>query len=148
MTHDPGHAIQHPAPHRKAVKGVVIAFAILAGPTAWALQLLANYGFASLVCFPAREPHMDLPPRWNGLPLGLLIATLVALAVSVVAGVLGYRGWRRTQAEAGGGYRHLIEVGEGRTRFLASWGLWIGALFSVALLFDVVGILLVTSCGD
>jgi hypothetical protein len=148
MTQHPGQAVQHPAPHRGAVNGAVIALAILAGPAAWALQLLVNYGLASLACFPAREPHMALPPGWHGLPVGLLAGTLVAMSIAIIAGLLGYRSWVRTNAEAGGGHRHLIEVGEGRTRFLASWGLWIGALFSVALVFDAVGILLVTSCGD
>jgi hypothetical protein len=147
MSDPSSHAVRHPSPHRGAVAGALLATAILAGPAAWALQLLVNYGLASMACYPVGQPHLDLPPAWRGLPHGLLAGSLAALAVAVVAAIMGYVFWRRTKGDASGGKRHLIEVGEGRTRFLSAWALWIGVLFSIALAFDVVGTLLVTSCG-
>lgn len=142
-----GTQVQHPSPHRGAVSAAVLTFAILAGPLAWALEVLLNYGLSSQACYPRQYPRPVLPGEWNWLPSFLVISTVVALIVAVVAGYLGYRAWRHTQEEASGGHRHLIEVGEGRTRFLASWGLWIGALFAVAIIFDAIGILAVRTCG-
>ncbi|MCP8937443.1 hypothetical protein NK718_02860 [Alsobacter sp. SYSU M60028] len=139
--------VRHPSPHRGEVSGLAIAFAILAAPAVWALQVLLNYGLSSMACFPRDYPRTVLPAGWSWLPTLLAASTAVALVIAVAAAWAGYRSWRRTREEADGEHRRLLEVGEGRSRFLAAWGLWIGVLFAVAILFDAVGLALVTSCG-
>jgi hypothetical protein len=41
----------------------------------------------------------------------------------------------------------MVETGEGRTRFLAIWGMLIGLTFFVAVIFDFVGLWILPICG-
>ena len=144
---EPVTGVKHPAPHRSEVSGKILVFAIVAAPVVWSLQVLLGYALSSHACFPREYPLAVLPQGWGGLPHALLAVTAVAFVIAAAASFMGYRSWRKTAGEAGGGHKHLIEVGEGRTRFMAAWGLWIGALFAVALIFDALGLYLVSSCG-
>jgi hypothetical protein len=146
-THESAHDVKDPAPHRDAASGAVLAFAILAGPAAWGLQLLVNYGFSSQACYPRQYPRAVPPDNWAWLPYGLMAVTALAFLLAAAAGWVGYSRLRKMQAGSGAGHARLIEVGEGRARFLSACGLWIGTLFAVALAFDGLGLMLEPTCG-
>ena len=77
----------------------------------------------------------------------LLIVELIAMAMAFAAAIVAYASWRSTRHEAEGEARHMFEAGEGRTRFLALWGLMTSIGFLVAIVFSLVGLFVVPLCG-
>jgi hypothetical protein len=134
----------HPAPHRERARLAVLMLAILAPPAAWSLHLAVNFAFASHACYPARTPLQA--PLFDWLRILLISVDLASMAVALAAVFVAYGSWRKTareMAETG----PLVELGEGRARFLAAWGILIGIGFFIAVLFDFVGLWIVPICG-
>jgi len=74
----------------------------------------------------------------------LLIASVViAIAVFLAA----YRNFQQTRGEGHGDHAHLVEVGTGRTRFIALWGMLLGAGFAAATVLDAVAFLVLPRCA-
>jgi hypothetical protein len=127
----------------RQVGATVLLLALAAGPLAWALHLVLNYAFASQVCFPGPTP------RQNGAGLGwlwpLLIAIdLIGIAACALAALLSWRNWREAPRDLP--LDREIEIGEGRSRFLASWGMFTGVLLALAIVFDFVGLWVLPLC--
>lgn len=135
---------EHPSPHRGAVSVWVLLFALAAGPAGWVAQLLLGYGLASYACYPSSEPRLTSPPPgWSGEHLILLVINVACLALALGGLFVALGSWRRSRKEKEGG---ALDVGEGRTRFLALCGVLTGLLFSVAIGFDTAPILSVPAC--
>jgi hypothetical protein len=142
-SHDAG----HPAPHRDRVGMGWLIGALAAGPAAWIVQLVAGYGLSSLACFPHDAPfEQSPPPGWGGEPAILLIVNGVCLLVALGGCLVSLDHWRRTRSEKAGGAHHTLEIGEGRTRFLAACGALLGAAFALAIVFDTVMIIGTPTC--
>jgi hypothetical protein len=133
----------HPAPHRHQVPLLVLGAALFAAPTIWGLRLVLNYALASYFCFPGSVRY-DAIPGWTWPTL--LGVDVLAIAVAVIAAVVSWRNWQRTREEAAAG-GPLIEIGEGRTRFLSLWGLMVGIGFAVAGVFDLLALWIVPVCA-
>ena len=128
--------------------GLVAAlFGVFAGPFAWALQLNVNYALASYACFPHTEARPRLLPGWQHFSWGLLVVNLAALALSGAAAFLSWRSCRATRQVYLGRGVALLEVGEGRTRFLAICGLMSAFGFATAILFNLFAVLTVPPCA-
>ncbi|WP_363346039.1 hypothetical protein [Methylocystis echinoides] len=140
------YGVEHPAPHRSRVSDSVLFSALLAAPLAWSAQLLINYGLASEACFPREAPKSA--PIWGSLHAELLAINLLALAIAIAATIVSYVIWRRVSEEAAGGHAHLVEAGEGRTRFFAIWGVWSGVWFILQIIFGTVAAVGVPGCGS
>jgi hypothetical protein len=69
------------------------------------------------------------------------------MIVCLAAAAAAYRGWRTISEESAGTGQPLIESGEGRTRFLALWGIMIGLGFFIAVAFDFAGLWVLPICG-
>lgn len=135
----------HPAPHADRV-GILRLLLLLAGaPIAWAVQISAGYAAAAYACYPDR---FSLPapvlPHLHGALATLSAATI---AVSVACALLSYRSWRATRHEFEGDRHHLLDVGEGRTRFMSMCALINSVLFTVALILTIGALVLVAPCG-
>ena len=103
---------------------------VLAGPTAMLAQLEVNYALVNWACGAA---------RWE---LALHLVSLLALVVTVGAGLLSWRNWRR----AGGGWE---DEGAGvmpRSRFMAAVGILISALFSLVIIAQWISIFVHGPC--
>ncbi len=134
----------HPAPHRRRISSALLAFALLATPAAWGVRLVANYAIDSHFCFPGDQPGIVLPSwAWPTL-LGL---DLVAIVVAIAAAIIAFGSWRQSRHETNVAHGPLIEIGEGRTRFLSLWALMIGLGFVVAVGFDLVALWMIPPCG-
>jgi uncharacterized membrane protein YozB (DUF420 family) len=109
----------------------LIAFAIVGGPAAWVLHLLAGYGVEDAACSPAAAGtgfrHDDVQV--------IAILTVVLAAVALAAAAAGYVALRRP---TGGDAR-------GHRRFLAIAGLIGSSLF--ALIIVLVGYALTSLSG-
>jgi hypothetical protein len=140
---------EHPSPHRHEVGLPALLFSLAAGPTGWITQLLLGYGLSSYACFPKDEPYLaSPPPGWGGEHLILLAINLCCLGLVAAGFLVALASWRRTQAEKEGGAHHMLEVGEGRTRFLSLCGILACGLFGSAILFDTLPIVGTPACWN
>lgn len=135
----------HPAPHANRV-GILRLLLLLAGaPIAWSVQIAAGYAAAAYACYPDRFPLASpVLPHLHG---ALATLSAAAIAVSVLCAVLSYRSWRATRDEFEGDQQHLLEVGEGRTRFMSMCALINSILFTLALVLTISVLVLVAPCG-
>lgn len=139
------HRQAHPAPHRARVGAVATWFAILAGPLAWSAQLLVNSTIAAHGCYPHDMPLAG--SIWGNARSVMAGVEIVALAFCALAGLGGWRNWLRTRDEKQGSAHHLLEAGDGRTRFMAMVGLMTSVLFLVAVAFAAFNLAAVPACG-
>jgi hypothetical protein len=135
--------IGHPAPHRGQVGTGALAFTLLAAPVAWSLQLLLIYGFASHFCGP--EPVPASNPDW--LLWLLPVVNVAALGLAALAIWLSLRHLQRTRSEQADQSGGIMDAGEGRTRFLSVWGVWIGIVFLLAIAFNTISVFWTGLCG-
>ena len=117
---------------------------MLATPVIWGARLVANFTIASQICFPDGERLFALPARTNWVWPTLLAIDLIAIAIAALTIVVSYTVRRRARAVDA---TMLLHLGEGRTRFLAIWGLIIGIGFLAAVLYDIVPLLVVPICA-
>jgi hypothetical protein len=131
----------HPAPARHRVSAIDLAAALCSAPAAWLAQLLFAFSATSYLC---RAGDTSATPGWLQ-PL-LIALNLLALAVAAAALTRGLVLLRRTahehQSRSGG----VLDAGEGRTRFLAVWSVFISIVFIVAILANSFSLLLVPLC--
>jgi hypothetical protein len=62
------------------------------------------------------------------------------------SGIVSFRNWRITGREVEGHIHHLIEKGEGRTRYLGIIGMAFSLLFFAAVLFGAIVLAIVPLC--
>lgn len=137
--------IGHPAPHRRRVGLTALLFGIAAAPAAWNAQLLFSVALSGHACFPHANP---LPvPMWPGLLPTLVAISVAAIVMAIIGGLVALRSWRKTFDERADSGHHLLDRGEGRTRFMAMAGMLTSALFLIALVFGVIALYLVPLCG-
>lgn len=131
-------AAHHPAKHRGRVGLAAVFFGLFAAPIVWAGNLMVTYGLGSHACYPAGRPLARAIDGFGfAWPL-ILACYLVALAVAAIAFFVAFRNWRLTGAESAGRVHHLVEIGEGRTRFLGVIGMAFSVLFFGAILFGAI----------
>jgi hypothetical protein len=137
-------ASDHPAPARHLVSPGLLFFALAAAPAAWLSQTVAGMAIARHACYPKNAP-LTFPAF--GYAHGLLSVILAGAALialcAVVASVIA---WKRTRKEARGNSHTLVEIGEGRTRFLAMCAMILSIGFSIAIGFSTVGLNIVPLC--
>ena len=100
----------------RATDAGVLWAAALAGPEAWAVQLLAVYALAA----PASEGMSEAP---------LHLVTLLGFVAAVGGAAVAHLGWRTVRGWPSGG----DEIDTGRTRFMAVVGQLTGALFALVI---------------
>jgi len=76
----------------------------------------------------------------------MLGVDVAALLVALAMAFLSYRDWKAAKTEKPGSHHHLLEVGEGRARFLALSGTIVSLGFALATGFDLIALLIVPIC--
>jgi hypothetical protein len=122
---------------------LILTVMMLAGPIAWSLSLFLKYALASNTC-------SYLPPGSNEnltwLWSWFIVIDVCALVITGIAAWLSYQSWSATRHESPGHIDTVSEIGEGRKRFLALWGLLIAMLFGSAIIFSFVVDVAVPPC--
>jgi hypothetical protein len=115
----------HPAPKRHAMR-IGEIFALFGGPLAWFVQLNVGFALASQPCF--TDGARTVVPRWtpDWTWTFMIAIMLTACVVALLAALISWRAYARTVHEHQGDHRQVMEVGSGRTRFLALWGVLLG----------------------
>jgi hypothetical protein len=118
---------------------IALLFALAAGPAGWILQLVLDYGIAGYACYRGAGPRLSTPATgWPGERAVLIGLNGAGLALAVVGGVIAYRAWR--------GLRAGEPTASGRTRFLATCGMFSAAGFGAAILFGTIEPFMVSTC--
>jgi hypothetical protein len=136
-----------PAPKRPAMRLHESFFALFGGPMAWFAQLNAGFALASQPCFLNGERTL-VPPwaadwTWPSMIALMIIACTVALLSTLIA----WRAYARTDDEAADDHCHIIEAGNGRMRFLALWGILLGAGSALATASTAVAFFVLPRCA-
>lgn len=147
MTAAEANAGRHPAPRANRVSLGESFFGLFAGPLAWVVQLYGGYALASQPCFRGGRPVAAPSPALQWTWPAMVALTVVAVAVSLAAFGVSMRAFNRTRNETHGGTHHVLEVGAGRTRFLALWGMVLGAGFALAAAITAVAFIAVPRCA-
>ncbi|HZT19435.1 MAG TPA: hypothetical protein VFA23_08520 [Dongiaceae bacterium] len=125
-------AARHPAPHRARVGPGAIAYGLFAAPIMWAGNFMVDYALLSHACYPADRPLAG----GQGGPGYLWWLTLAFHGLTLLVCVSGFlvslRNWKRTGREQEGHAHHLMEAGEGRTRYFGVIGMSFAVLFFIA----------------
>jgi len=136
-------ATGHPPPASGRFGTGLLSFILLSSPAIWFLQTVANYGLVSDVCSVGR-----LPAPGNGWLWPLVLAINLAAIVVAAAGIAtALSTWRRARHDEPGPTYGMVEVGEGRTKFLSVWGVTGGVAFALGICFSTVALLLVPVCS-
>jgi hypothetical protein len=147
MTTDSRPMSPHPAPHAGRLRIPESFFGVFGGPAAWFIQLCAGYGLASQPCFVNGARVAQLPANSHWTWIAMVILMIAAAAVALLAFLVSWRAFKRTQHEVRGNEVHLMETGAGRTRFLALWGMLLGLGFAVTTALTAVAFVTLPRCA-
>jgi hypothetical protein len=138
-------AAGHPAPRRHRASLAALWFGLFGAPLAWSVQELVNTPVVGHACFPRSEPLAS--PSFHatvGFALGVSVAmALVALAALLTAAST----WRAVRRGHPGEHAALLDVGEGRTRFMALAGVLLGAVFLLGIVMHAIPLFILPPCG-
>jgi hypothetical protein len=138
------HLSHHPAPKRHMLPPPHSFIVLFGGPLAWFLQLNANFALASNPCFIDNErsivPHLAHDWTW----CAMIAIAVAAIAAALAATLIAHRAYRLTKAESSG---DLMEIGGGRTRFLALWGLCLGAGSALLIVLTTLAFFVLPRCA-
>lgn len=137
-------ATAHPAPRRGIVPLRVLWFGLFGAPAAWALQTIADYGLVSHFCYPGDAPRHV--PTFDALRATAFVISAIAVVVSLLAMVTAFRSWEATRHGHDAEHHELLEVGEGRARFMAFAGVLLSAVFLFAVLMSAVPLVTNAMC--
>jgi hypothetical protein len=145
-THDrPAFDIGHPAPDHHRVGLGLLMSCLFAAPALWSLQHLVLYAVASHYC--GLEPAVAARGNAGWLLWLLAVVNLAALVGAALALALSLRSLHRTRREYAEGSDDIVDAGEGRTRFLSIWAVWLSALFLLAIAFNTISVFWIDLCG-
>ena len=134
----------HPSPHRHRVRLGALVFGLSGGPAAWSVAWMVSVVLAQEACHPGTAPLSV--PAFGGVHAALVVLNATACVVTILSGLVAYRSWIATREEHPGTSQTLLEIGEGRTRFMAMAGLLTSAGFLLAILFGVPAIVFGPLC--
>lgn len=137
--------VGQPAPKGEAVSLVSLGFGVIAAPLVWLLGLTGAYAVASHACFAGSMPRFMGGPSHSAW-LALIAIVAVALVICLAGGAVAYRAWQATK-EPPSHPTALVEIGEGRSQFLAVWGVLTSALFVIPVALFLLALALVPLCG-
>lgn len=146
MSHEHTSPQSHPSPKRGATSLAALFFAVTAGPVGWTIQHLVGYGLASYPCNPDSRQLTAPLAGWAPLRPSLVVLSLACLILALAGGWVAYRSFRATRDETAGEAADPLEIGAGRSRWMAVCGIMVTVLFAGAIVFDGIVLLGSPSC--
>jgi hypothetical protein len=147
MSGEPAASDRHPAPQADRLSSAMAFFMLFAGPIAWFLQLCLGTAMTGWPCFPMTDRLGEPMAGYGWTRIGALVLLLVCALIALAAGLVSLAKLREVRGEKGGGHAELLEIGHGRTRFVAIWGVILGLGFALATLATLVAFAMVPRCA-
>jgi hypothetical protein len=126
----------HPAPHRDRTSLLALFFGITAGPIGWTVQHLVGYGVSSYPCNPDGSQLAAPLPSWAPMRPSIIALSVVCLILCLAGGWVALKAWRATKGETAGESPDPLEIGAGRSRWMAVCGVILTVLFAGAIIAD------------
>ena len=141
--------VGHPAPDRGRTSAASLLFGLGGAAFAWTLQLMATVSLAGAVCSAGDGPGGFSRVRPDGAQPTLMVINIAALAIAALAFYVAWSAYCSTPGDSGATHRTggIMDAGEGRTRFIAIWGIWASALFICAIAFNTLDVFWVGLCA-
>lgn len=134
----------HPAPARGVVPLWRLWFGLFGAPAVWALQLIADYALVSHFCYPSDTPLAD--PTWGGTRTVTVVVSVLTLLGAVAALWTAIASWRQLREGREREHHQLLEVGEGRARFMAFAGILLSSVFIFGILMNGLPVITMPLC--
>ncbi|MCF3595063.1 hypothetical protein LZG00_13785 [Rhodobacteraceae bacterium LMO-12] len=109
---------------------------ITLAPVIWAAHFVTSYAVAAVIC--AKAPGLLDTAR-----LGLMLATVLALAV---VAWLGWRAWRQWDVGNTGDYTNALGVSEDRHQFLGHAAVLLALISAIGVIYGTLPVLLLDTC--
>ncbi|PVA11010.1 hypothetical protein DC366_04305 [Pelagivirga sediminicola] len=109
---------------------------ITLAPVTWVAHFVASYGVAAVTC--AKAPGLLGAAR-----IGLMLATLLALAVIAW---LGWRAWRQWDYRNTGDYTNALGQAEDRHQFLGHAAVLLALISAIGVVYGTLPVLLLDTC--
>ena len=138
---------QHPAPHGHKLSTGQAFFILFGGPLAWFVQLCGSVALLGWPCFPMMDRYVEPMPHYGWTRGGAVVLLVLCVAVALATGWLSLAKLREVKDEKEGDHTDLIEIGHGRTRFIAMWGAILGFGFAIASILTIVPFLTESRCA-
>jgi hypothetical protein len=110
---------------------------LVGAPVAWIAQVFLSEPLAAYACYPYQTPLSV--PIWERLPVLLITIGIACLSVALLSGLVAWTLWRQSEREP---------VGEDRNRFLVKLSAMSSFIFTMAIIFNICAILLVSPCSS
>jgi hypothetical protein len=136
--------VVHPSPHRHRVSFAALMFGIIAAPVFWLGQMILGYGVSAVTCYGGDHPTTIASGA--ALRSALIVFDAIAIIAAIAGGIVSYMSWRRVRNEKEGGPRQALEIGDGRARFMALWGIMSSLWFLGAIVFSTIASVTVPLC--
>jgi len=136
----------HPAPHRDKLSGWTASVLLYTGPLAWLLQICVGEMMTSWPCFPDSDRRAAPIAGYEWTWTAAIVLLVLCAVAACTTGVLAWRKFREVRGEREGGHEDLLEIGHGRTRFVALWAAYLGLGFAFATLLTLIAFALVPPC--
>jgi len=121
---------RHPAPYRDRISLAALFYGMFAAPIAWAGNLMVTFALANHACYPGFHPLGHVLQGFGFVWTLMLAFYLLALLICVSGFLVAFRAWRITAPEKGESHiHHLVETGDGRSRYFALIGMASGVQF-------------------
>ena len=147
MTARPSSLSHHPAPHRHRLSAAKAALLVFGGPVAWLTQLCIGVALVSWPCYPGGD-RLWAPLAGHEWTRGVAVFVLLLFALAALAvGLLAHATLREVRHEEDGGHVELLEIGQGRTRFVAIWGVALGYGSAIAAALTLIAFAMVPRCA-
>lgn len=124
-------------PRRNRVNAMLLWLGLFGAPVAWITQVFLSEPLAAYACYPYQMPLSA--PVWERLPAMLATIGIACLAVALLSGLAAWISWRQFDATS---------VGEDRNRFLVKLSAMSSFIFTVAIIFNICAVVLVSPCSS
>lgn len=139
------YAPTHPAPQRHRRAGPYLWLGVFGGPLAWSVQLIAAYALIAHFCFPGRFPVAEA--TIGGLRVIGLVVSAAAFLLTLWALIVALRSWEHVRQNEDRERHGVLEVGEGRTRFMSLAGVIVSGVFLFAVLLTTAPLVFAPLCA-
>ncbi len=145
MSADP-HLSSALIPRRRTWPPPLIFFAVFGGPVAWFLQLNACFALASAPCF-IDNVRIAAGLANHASSSLIVIVAVAACAVALAALLTARRAYRLSERDSSHDRRAPLEIGAGRSRFLALWGICFSAGSALLIAVTALAFFLLPRCA-
>ncbi len=146
LFHDHNPSIEPPARHQVQVSMIRTGMGLFGAPLAWLAQFSLSEPLAAHACYPNQQPLSE--PIWEGLPVMLVVISIVCLAIALLSGFIAWSSWRQFEHKPAGGGEDANEPDQTRNLFLIKLSLMSSFIFTVAVIFNICAVLLVSPCSS